>query len=111
MANLQNLTAIDLGNNGIFGIIPSQMKHVKLLEHLILSSNQLTGTLPSEIGDLMEIQTLDLSDNSFTGEKIDTIICNLTEMKYFNISRNLFRGKVERLYNIVNLGEYSNEII
>ena len=67
LAELTQLTHLDLSGNAIAGGIPSGIGTLTALETLALEANVLTGTLPSALGDLAQLQTLTVSGNMLTG--------------------------------------------
>ena len=66
-ASSTRVTALDLDDEDLDGIIPLALGDLSALETLDLSDNELTGEIPAELGSLANLQTLRLSGNSFTG--------------------------------------------
>ena len=58
---------LDLGSNGLFGQLPSELGNLENLKRLGLSDNQLYGNIPSALGSLENLVSLDLSSNHLMG--------------------------------------------
>ncbi|KAF8016860.1 hypothetical protein BT93_H2160 [Corymbia citriodora subsp. variegata] len=67
LANMTALTSIWLGNNSLYGPIPS-LRSLKRLEILHLNDNQLNGPIPSSLGDISGLRELFLQNNNLTGQ-------------------------------------------
>ncbi|RHN44200.1 putative leucine-rich repeat-containing, plant-type, leucine-rich repeat domain, L [Medicago truncatula] len=73
-------------------------KHTDHVIHINLSSSQLYGTMDanSSLFRLVHLRVLDLSDNNFNYSKIPTKIGELSQLKFLNLSLNLFSGEIPR---------------
>ncbi|XP_052883592.1 receptor-like protein EIX2 [Gossypium arboreum] len=60
--------ALNLGDNGFSGSLPSSLGCLISLEMLSLRSNKFSGELPSSLQNCTKLKFLDLSDNEFSGE-------------------------------------------
>ncbi|ESR40790.1 hypothetical protein KPL70_020990 [Citrus sinensis] len=128
VANLLNLTTLDLSQCDLHGKFPEKVLQVPTLETLDLSYNPLlqgslphfpknsslqnlnlkntsfSGTLPDSIGNLENLASVDVSSCNFTGP-IPTSMANLTQLFHLDFSSNHFSGPIPtlRLYMSRNL--------
>ncbi len=58
---------LDLSENKLTGLIPSELGDLSNLINLILDTNQLTGAIPDELGNLTNLRWLWLWSNQLTG--------------------------------------------
>ncbi|KAG0579813.1 hypothetical protein M758_4G126400 [Ceratodon purpureus] len=65
---LQQLQSLNLSNNLLVGAIPTSFGNMTSLATLDLSRNRLNGSIPSSLGQLPNIKQLLLNDNQLTGE-------------------------------------------
>lgn len=61
------VTELDLGYNGLEGVIPSEISHLKALEKLYMGSNALSSTIPESIGYIQNLTHLELDFNALSG--------------------------------------------
>ncbi len=61
------VTALELADNGLSGVIPADLGDLASLQTLALQSNALTGAIPTEFVNLTNLQTLNLSGNDLSG--------------------------------------------
>ena len=102
------VTEIDLLNNNLIGILPSNLYEMDSLRVLILRRNGLTGTVPSELGNLINLQTLNLSDNQLTGT-IPSQLGNLSALQSLFLSGNNLNGGIPT--NLGNLHFLQNLLL
>jgi len=57
------VTAIELNENDLSGMLPSELGSLSNLQEIDLRNNSLSGTLPYELVSLSNLQKLDLSRN------------------------------------------------
>ncbi|XP_059657128.1 MDIS1-interacting receptor like kinase 2-like [Cornus florida] len=95
LANLTQLSELDISSNNIRGYIPSEIGRMWSLTWLRLSSNNLTGTLPVSLANLTQLAGLEISSNQISGS-IPPVIGNLTELYYLDLSQNLFSGTIPK---------------
>ncbi|KAF3581021.1 hypothetical protein DY000_02034153 [Brassica cretica] len=82
---------MDLSNNQLRGIIPTELGNLSKLRALNLSHNLLSGSIPSSFSNLKDIESLDLSYNVLHGS-IPYQLANLTSLAVFNVSYNNLSG-------------------
>ncbi len=80
LAQLTNLTFLNLSGNQLTGTIPVELARLTNLTFLNLG-NQLTGTIPTELARLTNLTFLNLSGNQLTG-RIPTELARLTKLTY-----------------------------
>ncbi|XP_039173376.1 putative receptor-like protein kinase At3g47110 [Eucalyptus grandis] len=88
-----SLSMFWLGNNHIFGTLPSGIGNLISLESLEMRGNKISGNIPSEIGKLNKLKHLDLSDNEFSGQ-IPESFANLRMLIKLYLNNNNFRGLI-----------------
>ncbi|HSN47426.1 MAG TPA: hypothetical protein VLR29_01570, partial [Flavobacterium sp.] len=67
ISDLIYLEDFNLYRNSISGVIPSTIGQMKRLVSLNLSFNKLSGSLPSSIGDASSLKSIELFLNGFSG--------------------------------------------
>ncbi|CAN6840115.1 unnamed protein product [Brassica oleracea] len=82
---------MDLSNNQLRGIIPTELGNLSKLRALNLSHNLLSGSIPSSFSNLKDIESLDHSYNVLHGS-IPYQLANLTSLAVFNVSYNNLSG-------------------
>ncbi|MBR5282975.1 MAG: leucine-rich repeat domain-containing protein [Alistipes sp.] len=102
IAELEQLTVLNLGGNMLEGEIPASLGALSNLEYLELFANKLTGEIPWEITNLPSLKTLSLFGNLLTGE-IPEKISDLSQLKSLDLSSNLLFGEIP-----ASLGTLSN---
>ncbi|KAH0907748.1 hypothetical protein HID58_039575, partial [Brassica napus] len=99
-SSLPFLTALDLSDNSLSGLIPPQLGHLKHLQTLSLSGNSLTGPLPSRlVGILPRLLYLDLSNNRLSGPLPPSFLLSFPALSSLDIPVSL--------WNSTNLMEFS----
>lgn len=86
--------SLDLGQNELTGQIPFELANLTQLTHLQLFYNLISGQIPFELTNLTQLTLLDLSDNNLTSQ-IPSSITNLENLEFFYLSDNFFNGTVE----------------
>ncbi|MBE9107669.1 leucine-rich repeat domain-containing protein, partial [Nostoc cf. edaphicum LEGE 07299] len=110
IANLTNLTTLNLGSNQITQI-PEAIANLTNLTTLNLGSNQITQ-IPEAIANLTNLTTLNLGSNQIT--QIPEAIANLTNLTTLNLGSNQITQIPEAIANLTNLTTLnlgSNQII
>ncbi|CAH2065559.1 unnamed protein product [Thlaspi arvense] len=64
---LDYMYGMDLSNNELSGVIPTELGHLSKLRALNLSHNFLSSSIPSNFSNLKDIESLDLSYNMLHG--------------------------------------------
>ncbi|KAK4571165.1 hypothetical protein RGQ29_029833 [Quercus rubra] len=95
LVNLSNLEVLILKFNQLNGSLPfKDIRALSSLKAISLSYNQLNGTLSTQdLCGLKKLEELDLAANDFEGTLLPCLN-NLTSIKFFDISENLFSGIV-----------------
>ncbi|KAL5712171.1 hypothetical protein ACHQM5_014370 [Ranunculus cassubicifolius] len=94
ITNLSNTFGyLYLGDNQIFGSIPSEIDNLVSLMLFSVENNLLTGVLPPNIGKLQNLQVLLLSGNKFSGQ-IPESIGNNSLLYSLDLSQNEFNGNI-----------------
>ena len=95
------VTELDLDNNNLTGMLPSEIGDLTNLIDLYLDDNSLSGAIPSEIGNLTSLVELSLGGN-FTGA-IPTEIGNLTILEELSLGGNFTGAIPTEIGNLTNL--------
>eukprot|EP01018_Ginkgo_biloba_P029422 Gb_11994 [translate_table: standard] len=93
IANLTNLTLIDLSFNNFTGRIPPALGRLQKLERLYLGANKLEGSIPSEIGLQTGLGLLSLSRNMLSGG-IPRTFANLKQLRRLYLYNNHLSGNI-----------------
>ncbi|PWA70945.1 leucine-rich repeat protein [Artemisia annua] len=94
LKNCTRLVELVLYNCNLIGVLPISIGNLSdQLIYLNLGDNQLFGSLPSSIGSLVGLTTLHLGQNRFKG-KIPTTIGKLQKLQYLGLYRNQFSGPI-----------------
>ena len=103
VGGLPSLKQLHLSGNGLSGEIPGELGGLTQLEQLIASSNRLSGEIPPKLGDLTNLTWLHLSDNQLTGG-IPAWLGRLSSLERLSLSRNQLTGEIPpELGNLPNL--------
>ena len=95
IGNLEGLEMLDFGKNLLTGVIPESIGKLIGLQQLGLNSNYLSGHLPSSIGNLSRLLLLYADDNSFEGP-IPPSIGNLIKLLALDLSNSNFTGLIPK---------------
>ena len=87
------VTRLELGDNGLVGVIPPALGSLESLERLDLSSNELFGAIPSALGSPVNLSSLDLSENALTGA-IPGTLGSLANLRRLDLSENALTGAI-----------------
>ncbi|XP_025012027.1 putative leucine-rich repeat receptor-like serine/threonine-protein kinase At2g24130 isoform X2 [Ricinus communis] len=93
IANLSNLTVLNLTSNYLNGTIPAEISQLVFLQQIFLSRNMFTGAIPEALGQFPHLGLLDLSYNQFSGE-IPRSLGYLTHMNSMFLNNNLLSGTI-----------------
>lgn len=103
IGNLTHLTQLNLSNNQLSGSIPFEIGNLTLLTSLKLNSNQLTGNIPPDIWNHDVLTSLNLEFNQLTGT-IPVEIGNLTGLTSLKLSNNELTGEIPvEIGDLINL--------
>ncbi len=93
LADLTNLTTLSLVQNRLTGRIPPELGRLTNLQHLSLGGNRLTGNVPAELGNLTELTGLYLADTGLTG-KLPVELGNLLALRELWLGHNDLTGEI-----------------
>ena len=89
----EEVIGISLNDNGLAGMIPSELGLLSELQTVTLSSNLLTGEVPTALGNLVKMTYLELSQNEIGGS-IPSAIALLTNLHEFRMTANKVSGTI-----------------
>mmetsp|Transcript_13956 Transcript_13956/g.33837 ORF Transcript_13956/g.33837 Transcript_13956/m.33837 type:complete len:1274 (+) Transcript_13956:198-4019(+) len=93
LANLANLTELDLSDNAMFGTVSHDVGRLHRMSHLNLRNNNLRGSVPESLSRLSKLETLDLHGNQFQWFPFDSFAyTNLDSLTRVDISSNMITG-------------------
>ncbi|GJS25572.1 leucine-rich repeat protein [Tanacetum coccineum] len=87
------LSLLGLGDNQLFGSLPSSIGSLVGLTYLHLGANPFKGKIPTTIGKLQKLQLVGLYSNQFSG-CIPEAIGNLSLLTYLDLSYNKLEGQI-----------------
>ena len=101
----ERVAGLNLINESLDGVIPSELGDLSMLVKLDLRSNQLSGSIPGSLGRLSRLTTLNLRSNQLGGS-IPGSLGRLTRLTVLNLHSNdlggdmpdLSRTMLEELY-------------
>ncbi|MBK6859689.1 MAG: T9SS type A sorting domain-containing protein [Saprospiraceae bacterium] len=97
------VSAIQLNNNNLVGVLPDSLFEILDLEKLELSGNLLSGSISNSINQLRNLKLLDLSNNLLNGS-VPPDLGDLCELKSVFLNNNRFIGSLPmdlvKLYNL-----------
>lgn len=103
LGNLSFLQSLDMSRNNFSGKLPEQLARLRRLQVLNLGFNNLNGVLPPWFGSFHELQFLSLANNSFTGF-IPSSIYNMSNLETLRLSYNLLQGQIPKeIFNMSSL--------
>ena len=89
---LPDLTLLDLSVNAISGSLPASIASLSLLTSLTLQSNLFEGAIPVQMFSLQNVNSLTLSNNSFSGRLPSQV--SLPALLFLDLSANALSGEV-----------------
>jgi Leucine-rich repeat (LRR) protein len=93
------LQELDLGNNFLAGIIPSEISQATLLKSLRLGPNRFSGALPSNINALTNLESLSIFKiPGLDGRLPGSFGLSLTNLVELIISETLVRGDIPSFF-------------
>lgn len=103
MTALVEMRILDLGQNGMGGPIPEQIRFMDQLEGLYLENNAFSGTIPTELCGLPSLEQLFINTNQFRGI-IPSEVGDLKFLEGMGLYQNYFMGKIpETIAKLQNL--------
>ncbi|KAI3837166.1 hypothetical protein MKW92_011816 [Papaver armeniacum] len=90
-SSFSSLVSLELGQNNLFGTIPSQIGNLRSLVTLDMSLNKLTGSIPASVGNMRNLTYLSFFQNELSGS-LPIGINNLTQLKQLYLNENKFSG-------------------
>ncbi|XP_023639378.1 probable LRR receptor-like serine/threonine-protein kinase At4g36180 isoform X1 [Capsella rubella] len=104
---LRLMYAMDLSNNRLSGVIPTEIGDLLRLRVLNISHNFLSSSIPSSFSKLKDIESLDLSHNKLQGS-IPQQLSSLTSLAVFDVSYNNLSGIIPqgRQFNTFDENSY-----
>ncbi len=91
------VVSVQLPNNNLVGVLPSEISNLVHLKNLNLYKNAISGMIPSSIGEMKSLETLNLSFNKLSGSIPDSI-CAASSLKKVE----LFHERFFRKYSFRN---------
>ncbi|PWA72124.1 protein kinase-like domain-containing protein [Artemisia annua] len=106
IGSLDGLTILDLDSNRFKGKIPGTIGKLQKLQYLSLFSNQFSGPIPDAIGNLSLLNELYLFSNKLEGH-IPSSLRNCSKLNYLDLSYNRLSGKIpKQLLQLPSLTNY-----
>ncbi|KAH1044582.1 hypothetical protein GLYMA_09G243600v4 [Glycine max] len=114
IANLSNLSYLDLSTAKFSGHIPPEIGKLNKLGFLRIAENNLFGHIPREIGMLTNLKLIDFSANSLSGTIPETM-SNMSNLnKLYLASNSLLSGPIPsslwNMYNLTLIHLYANNL-
>ncbi|KAI3880856.1 hypothetical protein MKW92_026815 [Papaver armeniacum] len=106
LTNLTSLNTLYLYDNQLSGIIPQDFGNLRSLVTLDMAVNKLTGSVPASLSNLSNLIVISFFQNELTGSLPIEINNNLTQLKEFYLSENMFSGYLPQ--NICQSGMLEN---
>ncbi len=103
LGNLHQLETLSLRSNRLHGPIPD-LSRLANLQHLSISGNQLSGNIPDWLGSLTNLRVLSLWGNKLSGE-LPRSLGNLTNLQELYLRSNRLSGPIPDLSRLTNLRE------
>ncbi|XP_049401055.1 receptor-like protein 7 isoform X1 [Solanum stenotomum] len=101
IANLRNLTQLDLGSCNFSGEIPSKMGNLTELVHLDLSFNSFTGSIPL-FHKAKKLNRIDLSNNNGPLSSAQTqlaLLLSLPSLQFLSVQNSQLSGEIHEFPN------------
>ncbi|KAK3436636.1 hypothetical protein EUGRSUZ_C01185 [Eucalyptus grandis] len=112
-SQINNVVSLELGNNSIYGSIPSSVGNLTNLSLLYLYNNAISSSIPQEIGKLVHLEELHLTGNHLVSP-IPASIGSLVNLTLLALGDNRFVGslpfKFNKLTRLVRLDLFNNEL-
>ncbi len=95
MDKREDITGLELSDNGLTGEIPKELGQLENLQVLSLSQNKLTGQISKELGQLERLGALYLQENELTGE-IPEQLGQLERLGALYLQENELTGEIPK---------------
>ncbi|KAF2309551.1 hypothetical protein GH714_003791 [Hevea brasiliensis] len=92
-ARHRRVTALNLTNMGLQGIIPLHLGNLSFLGYLTASGNKFQGRLPEELSRLRRLKVINFNENNLGGD-LPSWFANLTSLQTLNLANNTFVGTI-----------------
>ena len=106
-------TSLSVGNDGLNGVLPTELGLLTDLTYLSASSNSLSGTIPTQLGQLSKLTGINLYYNDFSGA-LPTQMGQLTRLRRLYLNHNDLNGVVPTqmglLASLATFSLYSNSL-
>ncbi|XP_021660113.2 probable LRR receptor-like serine/threonine-protein kinase At3g47570 [Hevea brasiliensis] len=89
----RRVTALNLTNMGLQGIIPPHLGNLSFLGYLTASGNKFQGRLPEELSRLRRLKVINFNKNNLGGD-LPSWFANLTSLQTLNLANNTFVGTI-----------------
>ncbi len=93
LGDITRLERLNLASNRLSGSIPPSLAQLSELRHLALGGNGLSGAVPSELGDLGRLELLDIGENQLVGE-IPGELAKLANLIRLSLGGNFLTGTI-----------------
>ncbi|CAL5081063.1 unnamed protein product [Urochloa decumbens] len=80
--NTTRITALDLSNSNLRGVLSTNFSKLTALENLDLSYNNLVGSIPDSVSSLPSLRVLNVSGNHLTGDSLCTNYTGILIFRY-----------------------------
>ncbi|CAL5064751.1 unnamed protein product [Urochloa decumbens] len=80
--NTTRITALDLSNSNLRGVLSTKFSKLTALENLDLSYNNLVGSIPDSVSSLPSLRVLNVSGNYLTGDSLCTNYTGILIFRY-----------------------------
>ncbi len=105
LGTLEELEMLDLSENDLTYSIPASLADLTALRELILWGNRLSDAIPPELGQMSALEKLSLFQNQLTGP-IPPELGNISTLKWLYLDINQLEGSIPtELANITGLEE------
>lgn len=100
IANLVDLSFLELSLNNLSGELPTSIEKLTLLEYFAVAFNAFSGSIPTEIGALSKLEFLNMRSSQVHG-KIPTELGGLSQLETLLLEGNWLSGTIpEHLGNL-----------
>ncbi|GAY66021.1 hypothetical protein CUMW_245440 [Citrus unshiu] len=112
LVNASRLELLEISENNFGGMLPEAVGNLSTrLRILVVGNNQLFGNIPSGLRNLVNLELLYLGDNQFTGRIPGR---NLTSLTTLNFEENMLEGNIPsslgKCQNLISLNLSNNNL-